>query len=187
MGAQGGWGLHRAGSHSWWGGRGRGQGGSAGRGLSLVLHKPVGSCRVSGTGGQAESKLFWVFGNRGKSRGPTRFPAAAPGTSHCIPLRRSPRAGRWGRPWRRWCGSRPVGASKTRAGWLAGTLAERRGRGQTTLCFTAPKLLWLGAKELDVPPGAALTTPGCLLGAVRPTCWMGVAFETLRKLLLKEH
>lgn len=68
--------------------------------LLLVLYKPLGTRRVSRTGGQAEGKHLGVFGKRGTCRAPTRFPAAAPGTSHSVPLRSSPGAQTWGTPWR---------------------------------------------------------------------------------------
>lgn len=79
-----------------------------------------------------ENKWFWVFGKGGKCRGPTLFPAAAQDTSHCVPLRRSPVAQTWGRPWRHLCWSRHVEASRTQAGWSAGILAERWGEGKTS-------------------------------------------------------
>lgn len=91
--------------------------------LLLVLHKPLGTWRVSQQKDLQRTSALGFSGKCSKCRGPTRFPAAAPGTSRCVPLRRSPPAPTWSTPWRRWCPSRRVGASKTQAGWLAGTLA----------------------------------------------------------------
>ena len=119
--------------------------------LCLVSHRPLGTWRLRGMRGQAKSKYFWVFWKQGKYRRPTLFPAAAPDTSHCFPLRRSPESQTWGRPWRHLCRSRHAEASKTQAGWLIGTLAERWGWGET------PR--GSGPSPTLLPPGSCNSKP----------------------------